>query len=393
MLPYLTPESITRGCAEAGLDAEIERGLQAAALCVMAAPELLAAVATAHYGTYHAGNTVTSETWQSIETLAGDQADAIFGVLALDSVRLVRERHGRRGIPPESYTQLHVRHAQYLINEHRRKTARIGVTRSYLFWFGIVASGYLCRVGILEFYIMRSYFDVHVYAHKRSGDVIALSAGDVGYNDDGYCLEPHTWRAQLVVHGAGTTGSPISPLGFAQRQTVTLPASDWERVIAPGDWMLDMHIPEGNTLHEAELRASLLEAEHFFPRFFPECGPHRAYFCNSWLFSTQIEDFLGDHSRIVRWQRQHYLFPLGNAEDGAYSFKSFAYADSAIDLTTAARDTRLRRAIVDHARAGGKFRCGGAFLLRQDINQFGATPYRGKSSRAIAQLATRAGDA
>jgi hypothetical protein len=92
---------------------------------------------------------------------------------------------------------------------------------------------------------------------------------------------------------------------------------------------------------------------------------------------------LPPESNIVRWQREGYLLP---GDDDAESFLVFTFGSPTIDLATAPRDTRLRRAVVEHLAGGGQLRCGGYLLLRVDLGRFGAQPYRQASEQAIARL-------
>jgi hypothetical protein len=144
-----------------------------------------------------------------------------------------------------------------------------------------------------------------------------------------------------------------------------------------------MHIPEGNTLHEDQLRQSLIECEAWFAKYFSDYPPHRAYLCESWLFSTLLSQFVPERSRIVQWQRQHYLFPIGGRADGEHAFKSFVFADGTIDFAHAPRNTRMQRAVIDYALGGGALRTGCAFFLPHDIPDFGKEPYLTKSRAAI----------
>jgi hypothetical protein len=388
MFVYLDPNTINRSCADAELDDAHRIVLQRTAAAIAASEPLCKLIDLVHQRTYH-GLSIDPARAEALKidlvaTYPGSPGE-LAGVIALDSVRLARERQTVRDIPAESTRQLHLRHAQYLLNEHRRKHGASGSVRpSYLFWFGIVASGELCRVGLLEYAITPNRYAVHAYAHRQTGAVIALSAPGQKYDDEGFQVGPLTWEAALQESEQTITGHPISPLGYALRQPLALPSADWACVLAPGDCVLDMHIPEGNTLHLEDIRTSLLQTEMFFARHFPECPPFKAFVCESWLFSTLLEAFLPAESRIVAWQREHYLCPIGDQGDGEHSFKAFVFGDSAIDLATAPRTTRLQRAVSDHAMAGRPFRTGSAFLLRQDLARFGTQPYRAASQQAIA---------
>lgn len=88
---------------------------------------------------------------------------------------------------------------------------------------------------------------------------------------------------------------------------------------------------------------------------------------------TQLREMLGPQSNLVRFQRQGYLFPLpAELESTLY----FIFWRMKVDPNTAPRDTRLRRAILDHLQAGKPLRSGGFFLLRDDVSRFSEEPYQ-----------------
>jgi hypothetical protein len=383
MTRFLAPSAIERSVLEAGLDDQHRHALLATAARISADPKLSEDVDRLHRVIYHK-QPGRDRLREDIEAAFPGDAAQVWGVIALDSVRLVRERAEARRIPPWSYSLLHWRHALYLLNEHRRKIGVAGAVRhDYLSWFSIVASGELCRVGILEFAITISRFAVVAYRHRGSGATIALSCDGQKYDTQGFQVGELTWEATLAEDGAGATGYPIDPGGHTMRTAIHLPATDWQRVFGPGDCVIEMHIPEGSTLHEDQLRQSLIEAERWFPKYFGDYPPHRAYLCESWLFSSLLPQFTPERSRIVQWQRQHYLFPTGNSADGEHAFKSFVFADNAIDFATAPRTTRMQRAVIDYALGGGMLRTGCALFLPQDIASFGSEPYLTTSRAAI----------
>jgi hypothetical protein len=167
MTQYLEPSTIERSVLESGLDDQHRYALLGAAARITASARLTELVDAAHRAIYH--KQPSREGLRAeIEAAYAGNADEVWGVIALDSVRLVRERAEARRIPQWSYSQLHWRHALYLLNEYRRKQGAAGAVRhDYLSWFSIVASGELCRVGILEFAITTSRFNVVAYRRAK----------------------------------------------------------------------------------------------------------------------------------------------------------------------------------------------------------------------------------
>ncbi len=177
-------------------------------------------------------------------------------------------------------------------------------------------------------------------------------------------------------------GTPVSPRGVALPRLVRLPKAEWNLALTNGDAVLDMHVPGEGILSIPMLRDAMAEAVPFFERFYPD-HHFAAYICDSWLFSPQLADLLGTASNIVRWQREGYMVP---GDSDQRDFLAFTFGSNTIDLPTAPRDTRLRRAVIDHLAAGKTLCCGRYILLRPDLERFGTQPYLGSSSDAIDRL-------
>ena len=95
--------------------------------------------------------------------------------------------------------------------------------------------------------------------------------------------------------------------------------------------------------------------------------------CSSWLLDPQFEDWLKPESNIVRFLREWYLAPRPGANDGQTFERIFG--GPVDDINTAPRDSSLRRAILDHMKAGGRWRSTASVIFPEDIN-WGAQVYR-----------------
>ena len=324
----------------------------------------------------------------------GEEVNALYLLLALDAVRQLRAIHSRRGIP-EEVTRMT---ATALANAARRYSewngGKVGLEDWVLrYWFNVVGSGDLYRLGRMEFIWQPFEGHVRVYRHRQTGEVRVLAEDGVNFTSEGF--QPFAIREEEIVHygwtlddrevwtaniretetketGTTVSGSPISPLGYAVREEITLPLADWELLFRHGDPVLEMHIPNFAPLSLELLKDSFEQALAFFPRYHPE-RPFAAFSCNSWLFNTQWVEMLPPTSNVLAFQRQGYLFPIASdGLEGTY----FLFGTWLIDLDRAPQDTTLRRAVVNHLKNGGKLRTGGFFLLPSDVEKFGNEPYR-----------------
>lgn len=310
------------------------------------------------------------------ESYFGDDAGLLYLLIALDAVRQLRIVQQSYGIP-----EAIIRASSHAPSSTSRRYAlwrhdQPGLEGWILSWFSLVATGSLYRLGRMEYLLKPCTDNVRVYRHRATGRVQALAEAGVSFTAKGfiYKSDPNpAWTSALQVDAHSVTGTPISPLGYARRDPVPLALAEWELLLANGDTVIDMHIPNWAPLTLDLLRDSLEQALAFFPRYFPD-QPFKAFRCASWIFNTQLADWLPPHSNLLAFQRQGYLYPLvSSGKDGLY----FVFGSREIDLTTAPRDTQLRRAIVDHLAAGGRLRGGGFLLLPEEVGRFGQQPYRG----------------
>lgn len=122
----------------------------------------------------------------------------------------------------------------------------------------------------------------------------------------------------------------------------------------------------------AHCQQSMRQAMDFFARYFPAQSP-AAFACNSWILNPQLAHIYRDDSNMVLWQRELYLYPIPS---GDRSGLRFIFGKDDIDVSTAPRDTSLRRALLNHLQAGGRLIGGGMFFLCEDFDEFGNQIYQ-----------------
>jgi hypothetical protein len=378
---FLDAHQIQTSAAHVGLPEPALHALQELASRVRADASLRELVSAAHHAVYATADDFAGATARADAAL-GPEADLLHGLLVLDSVRLVLERQGRRGVSPEISRAVNDRHGAAWL---RRAVAAGGQPRIADWqprWLRLVASGELYRLGRLEFVLERWQYPFRVYAHCATSETIVLSAPGASFGADGYVAQPGSFTSTWIESAEAVVGTPISPRGFALASPVRLSLAEWKLELDKDDWVLDLHVPGEGELSVEALRGALSDAEKFFDRYYPKT-PFKAYVCDSWLFNTQLEAMLGSHSNILRWQREGYLLPTPGGHEG---FLSFTFGSTTVDPRTAPRDTQLRRAVLDHLERGGRLRAGAHLLLRRDIGRFGAMPYRAVSDAAIRRL-------
>jgi hypothetical protein len=373
MTNFLDPKSIGDLCAYSGVDAAARDELFAVAERIRATERWLAAATHLRDAAFGPERRLPPEA--DVIAIFGEETPLVALLLSLESSRLIRHAQRARGVP-EAIVQANCRDTGVGVQRYRAKTGgQVGMDYWLLDWCGYISGGDLYLLGRMQFMPRAFEGPIHVFRHEGDGRVLALSSTDVRFDADGYCAPddaPGAWTVTFAEDEAAVTGHPISPQGFAVGELVTLSKAEWARVFGPGDPVLEMHIPDAEPFTLDVLRDSFEQALNFFPSYYPQHA-FKAFVCESWIFNTQLRDMLGPQSNLVAFQREGYLFPIPG--DLAY-IVYFIFGERFINVVTAPRDTRLRRAVLDALATGQRLRHGGFFLLRDDVARFGQQPYQ-----------------
>lgn len=367
---FLDQREIAYNCAQAGLGEVATQTLRDLARRIDADPQLREVTSAAHQRVYDTNADFADSTRQA-DVALGAEADLLHALFVLDSIRLVRQRQAARGVSPDIAQAVNQRHAVAWLKDAEQR-GHIGIADWMPGWLRTVASGHLYRLGRLEFCPERWEYPARAYTHVRTQELVLLAESGQRFTDDGYLSGDLTWTSTLIETDDAIIGTPITPGGVALPQPVRLQRAEWQLALGPSDWVLDLHIPAEGALTLDAIRDALVQAEPFFDRYYPE-HQFAAYVCSSWLFSPQLETMLASDSNILRWQHEGYLLPSDGGDD---DFLTFTFGAKSIDIATAPRDTRLRRAVIAHLERGAILRCGAYLLLRRDLGRFGSQPYR-----------------
>ncbi|MBA4389170.1 MAG: hypothetical protein C0404_14450 [Verrucomicrobia bacterium] len=389
-LPETTPLFLDRGHFRTsrewcGLDASIEPLLDAASTRIMEDGNLFCLAWHCRRILFDYGQNASFSKWPTLEKVMGTDLCGIFYMLvALDIVPLIRPIHAAWGIP-ESITRdtcLQVRsfcHTYQLFNG-----GHSGTPCPHLAWLRNYVNGdKYFRLGRLELRLRPHESDLTVFRRHGTNDTVALRRTmPFVIRED--LFDPARGKEELravpvpslsldeLMADTSYEGYPISPFGYGFKQKVILSPDEWRPVFAPGDTMMDMHIPAGGGMTPEACRDSIHRSMDFFRRYFPD-EPAAAYRCNSWIFNPQLEFLLPAESNLVRFMRELYLFPLSSRGDEGVET---IFSRRVFDLKTAPRKTTLQRAVAEHLEQGNLLRNGGMFFLTEDISHYGTQFYR-----------------
>ena len=249
---------------------------------------------------------------------------------------------------------------------------QIGWLRNY------VRQNLYFRFGRLEYWGRPNTPHVQVFRHRTSRAVVALAEEGIAFDARGYVARAEAaatqaaWKSTLVLSDSAAAGYPVSPFGAAAHRKVELPLADWQRVLAKGDPVLQMHIPAGDRFTPEECLGTMRRAVAFFCRYFSDQSP-AAITCHSWMFSPHLEEILPPSSNLVRGLREFYLHPV---EGRGFGGLWFIFLQDEINPATAPRDTSLQRGILAWLARGNIWHDGGMFMLTDDLDRFGTQQYR-----------------
>jgi len=227
-------------------------------------------------------------------------------LVLLSGTPLMQRAHRRRQIPQDVVRDTVLDLDLCLKKEDYRKThGHLGISPRILGWLLNHWRGNLYRLGRLQF--MPGVFrgGLRAFRHRTQRTVLALSEPGLRYRADGQrdgagrVEDPEgAWESVLRAEGDEIVGQPILPVGRACRETVRLSATEWKQVLAPGDPVLEIHIPAGPPMDYAACAVSIRRAIKFFPRHFPD-RPFVAFVCSSWILDAQFEALLPPTSNLV----------------------------------------------------------------------------------------------
>lgn len=131
-------------------------------------------------------------------------------------------------------------------------------------------------------------------------------------------------------------------------------------VMAPGDWVPGIHIPESGPLTPQLVDASLAQAKEFFATYFAD-KPVAAAVCETWLFDPYLIKHMPVNSNISSFVRR--FTSMGKLVDNETEALFFLFRTRDLSrLNTLPRDSMLQRLALDRAAAGQCWQTGSGYI-------------------------------
>ncbi|MCZ6635984.1 MAG: acyltransferase domain-containing protein [bacterium] len=385
-LPFLQPQAIAKTGALASLPPEAIAFAQEAASIIASDPDLTRLAWHAHHVLFIGKTCPRSDVrdWPLLTPLLGNHGGTFYLLVILSGLPRIREIHQSLNVPEDiardTYSDTCVWARQYhnigVTRDgrffHPGSPGAWGLDTRYMPWILNHLYNDLYRVGRLQYKTGPFRQSLRAYYNRKSGHHCLLAESGLRFRADGCfdgaggIVDPDgAWMTELVETPQSVSGNVIHPSGKARRTRRTLPLDTWERVLTQGDPILEIHIPEDGRMGFDDCGESLRQVIDFFSTTFPD-RPFKAICCTSWFLDPTYQTLLSELSNIARFQRECYLFPLHST--GGRSGIERIFYQYAHDLSTAPRDTSMRRAVLDHLEGDGVLVSGGCLLFPDNLN-------------------------
>lgn len=234
-------------------------------------------------------------------------------------------------------------------------------------WISRVIHDQLIRIGRFKYDLPGNYMEgVRVY-RNGSGELVIFAdnlqihrsgriLGSVGHTDgDGSFLAEITETEDTVIGHKAVDG-------IVERTLTTLSKKEWQLCLSEADAMPRIHIPSDGNFDQETVNASYARAREIFARCYPDY-PYKAFFCSSWLMSTDLRKILKPTSNILSFQEPFIFIPFRSSGRLVFSFAFQMNAAIPEDLNTLPENTSLQRAVKQLYLNGGYVHEGAGFFF------------------------------
>ncbi|MCC7299491.1 MAG: DUF5596 domain-containing protein [Verrucomicrobia bacterium] len=323
-----------------------------------------------HYVIYHLPGEIgdNPSTWPVPEQLLGGSARLFALAMAVSGTEEAVENFRRTGVSPQVITDSLGYIGEYVRNI-KRKRGMHGLES--IAWLRNYLRANVFRLGRLTFRASAYNLQYRVYVHRQTGAHTVLCDGVQRYRQDGYAdgtndvFDPQAWLPELKITERHVYGYPVVAQALAGREPVTLQFSEWEEVLAPGDWRIEIHIAGGSPMPFDACLASYRQALDFFPSYYKD-RKFKACTCTSWLLDPALPKILPATSNICKFQSTFHLLPLFGNSKQTYDL---VFGNPLADPASIPNKNTLQQAIADYVATGNFMRDCGGYMLMDEVKK------------------------
>ncbi|WP_099204079.1 acyltransferase domain-containing protein [Scatolibacter rhodanostii] len=297
-------------------------------------------------------------------------------LLLLACVEPAMKKLARRGVPKEYYEEIPFRPMKAQFQKYIEKN---DVTVSDFPWD---MNFYTCSIFLFDRFLFIPYKfgdAFSMYRHAKNGKVVALSHKGICFRRDGQYDgindvydKKGAFQSIWEENDESITANRINPMGFAEKQPITLLKSEWQLALSEGDLLLALHIPSGPGYTPDKLKSSMRLALDFYEQYYPEL-PIKGFWSESWLYDSHLSLVLdNDKSNIVRVQRQFYNYPI---QEGDNMLRYELFGDWKADPQKVELKTSLQKSAATYMASGARFNTTSMIVLKDEADKMGQEPY------------------
>ena len=235
---------------------------------------------------------------------------------------------------------------------------------------------YTCSIFQMDRFLFIPYKfgdSFQMFRNRTTNQVIALRDGGEEFRRDGQVNgindvfdESGKFISIWKEDDSFLTANLINPMGFVERDPITIKKSEWEIALKQGDTLLALHVPAGPGYNPERLKNSMELAVEFYTKYFPELSI-QGFWSESWLYDSRLSLILdNDTSNIIKVQRQFYLYPI---QEGDGMLRYEAFGDWKADPEKVELKSSLQKAAAAYMKTGARFNTMSMIVLKEDVNR------------------------
>ena len=241
---------------------------------------------------------------------------------------------------------------------------------------------YTCSIFLMDRFLFIPYKfedDFTMFRNCGTGKVIALRHAGEEFRRDGQVNgingvydEKEKFISQWEEKDGIIKANPVNPMGFVERDALSIDTKEWSEALRKGDLLLAMHVPSGPGYTPERLKNSMELALAFYHEYFPELDI-KGFWSESWLYDPRLSLVLDNEtSNIVKVQRQFFLYPIHEG-DGMLRYEVFG--DWKAEPEKTRLKTSLQKAAADYMSTGARFNTMSMIVLAGDVGKVTQMPY------------------
>lgn len=209
-------------------------------------------------------------------------------------------------------------------NAKRAYDGRPGLTAGYFDWLCIYAKAQIFDLGGLNYEIRKQGKLSLILRNKKTGEIMPLVANRTIHRS-GYPLgcggkedTEGSFEATIEETDDAWIAHPTVNYLVSKEKRV-FSKDEWEKALGDGDDCIGIHIPRKTDFSPEAVTRSLNEAWEKVRNYYPELNP-KAFTCTSWLLDPQLNEMLGDESKISSFSRRFHRYAAKSSGKEVFSF-------------------------------------------------------------------------